>query len=113
MKNKLPRVTEVRLGSEEAEQTVIRSDNSQMREPSPSSTSEGPLFTIEEHIGVQKQIERRAHEIWCAGRCRDATALSDWIQAERETLEEFIGAYARRQSFPPGSTNDVSPSLRE
>lgn len=108
MKSKLPEVTEVRHLPAEAKDTAPNDDNHQMRGPSPGKIVEGPLFTIEEHIGVQQHIERHAHEIWRAGRCRHATALSDWLQAERETVEEFAAAYARRQSFPPVSRNNVS-----
>src|SRR5258706_6966483 len=58
------------------------------------------VFTSGEHLGVQEQIERRARELWCAGGCRHGTALNDWLRAEREVLEQFIGACARRHSFP-------------
>jgi hypothetical protein len=54
-------------------------------------------FTSGEHLGVQEQIERRARELWCAGGCRLGTALNDWLQAEREVLEQFMG-------FVPGDT---------
>jgi hypothetical protein len=67
--------------------------------------AEKVIFTAEEHLKTQQQIERRARELWCAGGCRDGTALGDWLQAEREVLEQFIWAYARRdalrQSFRP------------
>jgi hypothetical protein len=60
-------------------------------------------FTSGEHLGVQQQIERRARELWCAGGCRHGTALNDWIQAEREVLEQFIRVCARRHSLPQSS----------
>lgn len=56
----------------------------------------GAAFTVETHLGVQAQIERRACELWHAGGGRDNTALLDWLQAEREVIEEFIGSAASR-----------------
>src|SRR5580700_9803376 len=61
------------------------------------------IFTAEEHLKVQEQIERRARELWCAGGCRHGTALNDWLQAEREVLEQFIRVCARRHSLPQSS----------
>lgn len=58
------------------------------------------VFTSEEHLRVQEQIERRARELWCAGGRRHGTALNDWLQAEREVLEQFIRICARRHSLP-------------
>jgi Protein of unknown function (DUF2934) len=60
-------------------------------------------FTSGEHLGVQEQIERRARELWCAGGCRHGTALNDWLQAEREVLEQFIQVCTRRHSLPQSS----------
>ena len=60
-------------------------------------------FTSGEHLGVQEQIERRARELWCAGGCRNDSALNDWLQAEREVLEQFIRVCARRHSLPQSS----------
>jgi len=74
-----------------------------MSELSPGRIVEGLVFTMEEHLRVQQQIERRARELWCAGGCRQGTALNDWLQAEREVLEQFIRAYARRHSSPQSS----------
>jgi hypothetical protein len=70
--------------------------------------AEKVIFTAGEHREVQQQIERRARELWRAGGCRDGAALSDWLQAEREVLEQFIWVYARRdalqQSLRPGAS---------
>jgi hypothetical protein len=52
------------------------------------------VFTAEQHLGVQEQIESRARELWCMGAGCHGTALSHWLQAEREVLEQFIRAYA-------------------
>ena len=59
-------------------------------------TQEAPLFTVEDHLRVQHQIEVRAHELWRAGGCREESALSDWLRAEREALEQFVLAYNAR-----------------
>jgi hypothetical protein len=60
-------------------------------------------FTSGEHLGVQEQIERRARELWCAGGYRHGTPLNDWLQAEREVLEQFIRVCARQHSLPQSS----------
>ena len=71
-----------------------------MKELSTDRIVEGLVFIAEEHLRVQQQIERRASELWCAGGCRHGAALNDWLQAEREVLEQFIRAHARRHSLP-------------
>ena len=52
-----------------------------------------PAFTVADHLKVQMEIEQRAHELWLAGGSRQDTALDNWLNAEREVLEEFIQAY--------------------
>ena len=49
-----------------------------------------PVFSVADHLKVQQQIEKRAHEIWCMRRHQQDTALDDWLRAEREVLEDFI-----------------------
>lgn len=61
------------------------------------------VFTVEEHLRVQEQIELLAHELWSAGGCRSGAALNDWLEAEREVLEQFIRAYARRLALRQAS----------
>src|SRR5579859_6221788 len=70
-----------------------------MRKLSPGMVVERVVFTGEEHLEAQRQIERRAREIWRAGGCRCGAALNDWLQAEREVLEQFIWGYARRHAL--------------
>ena len=70
------------------------------------------VFTVEEHLRAQEQIERLAHELWSAGGRRHGTALNDWLEAEREVLDQFIVAYARRhelrQASGPGASVRVA-----
>jgi hypothetical protein len=47
------------------------------------------VATAEEHLWVQREIERRAYELWRAGGCRHHTTLHDWLLAEREILEQY------------------------
>ena len=58
---------------------------------------EAPLFTVEDHLRVQQQIEARANELWREGGCCDPSALSDWLRAEREVLGQFVLDYDVRQ----------------
>src|SRR5208283_1112296 len=46
-------------------------------------------FTIEEHLRVQAQIEKRAYELWRDGACRQNNPLANWLAAEGEVLREF------------------------
>ena len=74
-----------------------------MKRREQTRTQEAPFFTVDDHLCVQHQIEVRAHELWRAGGYREESALSDWLRAEREVLEEFVLAYnaqhlARREA---------------
>jgi hypothetical protein len=77
-----------------------------MRPLSRGRLLQGVVFTAEEHLRVQQQIERRARVLWCAGGCRHGTTLKDWVQAEREVLAQFIRAYSRRDSLPQSSRRE-------
>ena len=59
---------------------------------------EAPLFTVHDHLRVQQQIEERANDLWRTGGCCGQSALADWLQAEREVLEQFVLAYTLRRS---------------
>jgi|SRR5882724_9021772 len=61
-----------------------------------TAIQQAPLFTVDDHLHVQEQIEKRAHELWREGGCRNQSALSDWLRAEREVLEKFVLAYILR-----------------
>jgi hypothetical protein len=100
MKSKRHKVTDVCNQPVEAGRRVIHDHLHQFREASPSEDIETVIFSGPEHIRVQQEIERRAHELWCAGGCRDGTALNDWLHAEGEVMEKFIMAYAWRHSLP-------------
>ena len=67
-----------------------------MKQGIPTVIQEAPLFTVDDHLHVQQQIEKRAHELWREGGCRVQSALSDWLRAEREVLEQFVLAYILR-----------------
>jgi Protein of unknown function (DUF2934) len=68
------------------------------RRPAPRMIVEKVVFTIEEHLKAQQQIELRARELWRVGGCRPDTTLQDWLDAEREVLQKFIWDYARRHA---------------
>ena len=93
-----------------------------MKRVGQTRTQEAHLFTVDDHLRVQHQIEVRANELWRAGGCREDSAFSDWLRAECEVLEQFVLAYnaqhlARREANqrpaprakPPLSN---SPNLR-
>jgi hypothetical protein len=58
-------------------------------EPEPQGGVSGE-FTIEEHLRVQREIERLAHRVWRAHDGAAGSPLSDWLQAERAVLAAFI-----------------------
>src|SRR5579862_2671566 len=61
--------------------TSMHTKFDRVKEISPKMALGSVVFTANEHLGVQHQIERRAHELWCAGGRRGDTALNDWLQA--------------------------------
>jgi hypothetical protein len=52
-------------------------------------------FTIEDHLRVQAQIEKRAHQLWRESAIGQNDPLTNWLRAEGEVLREFC--LARRQ----------------
>ena len=84
-----------------------------MKQGMQTTMQEAPLFTVDDHLRVQQQIEERANELWRAGGCCDQSALSDWLRAEREVLEQFVLAYALQPSVRPEPnprpTDNVNP----
>jgi hypothetical protein len=94
MKRERHKVTDVhRLPGKMA--TLLNGPIRKMWEILSSRVIETVVFSGVEHLRVQQEIERRAHELWHAGGCLDGTALNDWLQAERGVLEQFITAYAQ------------------
>src|SRR5579862_6403771 len=65
MKKKRSKATDVRYLSAEAEPTLT------------GMIAESVVFTAEEHLKAQQQIEQRAHALWCAGGCREGGALNN------------------------------------
>jgi hypothetical protein len=55
-------------------------------------------ITRQEHLWVQKMIEKRAYALWVSAGCNKGTSLRDWIDAEKEVLTDFC----RRKLRPPG-----------
>jgi hypothetical protein len=84
-----------------------------MRKLSQSRKEEAPVFTADDHLWVQVQIEKRAHERWRAGGCREGMALSDCFQAEGEVLKQFILIFARRHLVPQASSPKCKTQLAE
>jgi len=84
-----------------------------MTELSQSRMDGAPVFTADDHLWVQVEIEKRAHRLWRAGGCRESVALSDWLQAEGEVLEQFILGFAQRHSGrETPSTKSKTPPRR-
>ena len=53
------------------------------------------IFTREDHLRVQQQIEVRAHSLWLADGKRMGQALNNWTRAESEVLAAFIQSRLR------------------
>jgi NADH dehydrogenase len=81
MKSKSHKVSDTPLLSLQSEHTVLNCDIEQMRELFPSNIVEGVVFGVQERLRAQKQTERRAFELGCAGGCRDGACLTDWLHA--------------------------------
>ena len=71
-------------------------------QPMPAVRSQNEI-TIEEHLGVQREIEERAHRFWFAKGCALKNALNDWLMAEEEVLAEFVKARTQRHPAQPVS----------
>jgi hypothetical protein len=52
----------------------------------------------DEQLRPEEQIEKRAYELWLTGGCRHGNDLGDWLEAEREVLEQRAAS-----SSSPGS----------
>ena len=52
----------------------------------------------DEELRPEEQIENRAYELWLTGGCRHGNDLGDWLEAEREVLEQRAAS-----SSSPGS----------
>jgi hypothetical protein len=49
-----------------------------------------PVFRVADHLKVQQQIEKRAHDLYQASCRQPDAAVDDWVRAEREVLQDFI-----------------------
>ncbi len=56
-------------------------------------------FTMEEHLRVQREMERRARLFWRLDGRDSSRALNHWLRAEAEVLAEFC--LARHAARPP------------
>jgi hypothetical protein len=62
-------------------------------------------LTAREHLEVQREIEKRAHELWRIGGCRQTATLDEWLQAEREIIERFLWKRFGAGAFQSSSRN--------
>ena len=83
-----------------------------MKRREQTRTQEAPFFTVDDHLRVQHQIERRAYELWRAGGYREYSALSDWLRAEREVLEQFVLAYNARHLARREASQRPAPRVK-
>ena len=58
-------------------------------------TPQGPSGSSgDDPLRLQERIGERAYELWLTGGCRHGNDLGDWLQAEREVLEQRAEASA-------------------
>jgi hypothetical protein len=60
-------------------------------------------FTAEDHLRVQREIERRAHLVWLAQGGAWNSALNDWLRAEAQVLAEFVKGRQPRRALQPAA----------
>jgi hypothetical protein len=53
-----------------------------------ATSSLAPEIVEAEHLLLEEQIRRRAHEIWLENGTPTGTELFDWLEAEKEILNE-------------------------
>jgi cytidylate kinase len=80
----------------------VENNHSTSGQPVPADHGQH-VFTVEEHLHVQREIEERAHRQWNVNGCALDSALHDWLKAEKEVLAEF--AQARMQFRPMRSAS--------
>jgi len=59
------------------------------------------VLAAEQHLQAQTNIEQRAHQFWFAQGCRPGTALSDWVRAECEVVQNLCQALLSRNTREP------------
>lgn len=93
---------ERRIGPGEKERKATARMTTRVHEtPEGQSKSSG-----DEPRRLQERIGKRAYELWLSGGCRHGHDLGDWLQAEREVLDQraegpTTGSSSRRST---GST---------
>jgi len=65
------------------------------------------VHALGQHLQAQTQIEQRAQQIWFAVVGQPASALNDWLRAEREVVNELCSALQLRNHPEP----DVAPAF--
>ena len=73
-----------------ANQLIIRGRISRIKIRNRRKKNARVKLAVDDHLRLQTEIERSAYELWHAGGCRQTASLNDWLQAERQTSEEFI-----------------------
>jgi hypothetical protein len=66
-------------------------------------------FSIQEHLKVQRQIERCAYQFWLACGKQTADTLTSWLQAEVFVVKKFIRA---RATAPKKTHKGIEPIVR-
>ena len=61
----------------------------------------------DEPLRLQERVEKRAYELWLTGGCRHGNDVGDWLQAEREVLEQRAEASA----CPGAGEGPITPSV--
>jgi len=59
------------------------------------------VLAAEQHLRAQTNIEQRAHQLWFAQGCRPGAALSDWVRAECEMVQNLCQALLSRNTREP------------
>src|SRR5467141_2196308 len=77
------------MNARQNQKTTIHGRRSTMKVRNQRRTNSAAGLTADEHLWLQKEIEKRAHALWRAGGYRQMTGLNDWLQAEREMLEQL------------------------
>ena len=60
----------------------------------------------EEPLRLQERVGKRAYELWLTGGCRHGNDVGDWLQAEREVLDQRAEASAS----PGAGEGPITPS---
>src|SRR5579863_972250 len=103
--------SDLRDRPETTEQIFTHERNPMIPSMTQSKTAQAAGFPAEEHLRVQREIEQCARDLWRTGGCRPDRTLNDWLEAEREVMEQLRLRLDEPRFASPGFRQATSRTL--